>query len=412
MLARIVVIEDDVYMREELIDMLKKAGYDAVPLPAFENAVSQLAELSPDLILLDINLPFRSGFEICKEIKAKHLGAVLILTARDKLQDELHALGLGADDYLTKPCNTERLLARTKNLLRRREEQVQQGLLDGGGFLLDPNTFTIYAGKTSYPDIPAVYVDTGLEYPELRDFVKTKDNVIWLRPRYPFTQILEKYGYPIISKEVSDVINGARKGQPYRLARLNGELLDKNGKKSIYNCENYKYLLDAPFKISARCCYHMKKAPLNKFERQSGRHPITGVLACESKLREQSWIKFGCNGFERQRPLSQPLAFWLEEDILRYLKMTGIPYAPIYGDIVESRKKNGTPILKTTGVSRSGCMYCMYGVHLEHEPNRFQLMQVTHPQQYDYCINKLGCGAVLDYIGVPYRNQQLEVDHC
>lgn len=218
--------------------------------------------------------------------------------------------------------------------------------------------------------------------------------------------------YPIISKEISDVINGARKGQPYRLARINGELLDKNGKKSIYNCENYKYLLDAPFKISARCCYHMKKAPLNKFERQTGRHPITGVLACESKLREQSWIKFGCNGFERQRPLSQPLAFWLEEDILRYLKMTGIPYAPIYGDIVESRKKDGTPILKTTGVSRSGCMYCMYGVHLEHEPNRFQLMQVTHPQQYDYCINKLGCGAVLDYIGVPYRNQQLEVDHC
>lgn len=83
------------------------------------------------------------------------------------------------------------------------------------------------------PDIPAVYVDTGLEYPELRDFVKTKDNVIWLRPRYPFTQIIEKYGYPVISKEVSDVINGARKGQPYRLARLNGELLDKNGRKSI-----------------------------------------------------------------------------------------------------------------------------------------------------------------------------------
>ena len=274
------------------------------------------------------------------------------------------------------------------------------------------STVLLDLARRVYPDIPAVYVDTGLEYPELRDFVKTKDNVIWLRPRYPFTQILEKYGYPIISKEVSDVINGARKGQPYRLARLNGELLDKNGKKSIYNCENYKYLLDAPFKISARCCYHMKKAPLNKFERQSGRHPITGVLACESKLREQSWIKFGCNGFERQRPLSQPLAFWLEEDILRYLKMTGIPYAPIYGDIVESRKKNGTPILKTTGVSRSGCMYCMYGVHLEHEPNRFQLMQVTHPQQYDYCINKLGCGAVLDYIGVPYRNQQLEVDHC
>lgn len=132
------------------------------------------------------------------------------------------------------------------------------------------STVLLDLARRVYPDIPAVYVDTGLEYPELRDFVKTKDNVIWLRPRYPFPQIIEKYGYPIISKEISDVINGARKGQPYRLARINGELLDKNGKKSIYNCENYKYLLDAPFKISARCCYHMKKAPLNKFEKQTG----------------------------------------------------------------------------------------------------------------------------------------------
>lgn len=146
-MAQIIVVEDDVYMREELIDVLEKAGYDAVPLLDFENAVSQIMSLSPDLILLDINLPFHSGFEICKEVKAKQLGTVLILTARDKLQDELHALGLGADDYLTKPCNTERLLARIKNLLRRKEEQMQQGLLNGGGFLLDPNTFTLYAGK-------------------------------------------------------------------------------------------------------------------------------------------------------------------------------------------------------------------------------------------------------------------------
>lgn len=79
------------------------------------------------------------------------------------------------------------------------------------------STVLLDLARRVYPDIPAVYVDTGLEYPELRDFVKTKDNVIWLRPRYPFTQILEKYGYPIISKEVSDVINGARKGHLLRL---------------------------------------------------------------------------------------------------------------------------------------------------------------------------------------------------
>ena len=112
--------------------------------------ISCIISYSPDLILLDINLPFYSGFELCKELKSKQLGTVLILTARDRLQDELHALGLGADDYLTKPCNMERLLARIKNLLRRTEEQVGQGLLNVQGFLLDPNTFTLYIGKTSY----------------------------------------------------------------------------------------------------------------------------------------------------------------------------------------------------------------------------------------------------------------------
>lgn len=149
-MARIMVVEDDVYMREELTDLLRKSGYETVALFDFENAISEIAEYSPDLVLLDINLPFHSGFEICKELKAKQIGTALVLTARDKLQDELHALGLGADDYLTKPCNMERLLARIKNLLRRKEEQIRQGLLDGNGFLLDPNTFTIY-GKEFFP---------------------------------------------------------------------------------------------------------------------------------------------------------------------------------------------------------------------------------------------------------------------
>ena len=101
-MARIMVVEDDVYMREELTDLLRKSGYETASLFDFENAIPEITEYSPDLVLLDINLPFHSGFEICKELKAKQLGTVLVLTARDKLQDELHALGLGADDYLTK----------------------------------------------------------------------------------------------------------------------------------------------------------------------------------------------------------------------------------------------------------------------------------------------------------------------
>ena len=106
---------------------------------------------------------------------------------------------------------------------------------------------------------------------------------------------------------------------------------------------------------------------------------------------------YGCNAFDKKRPTSQPLSFWTEQDILRYIKEFNIPYAKVYGDIVE---ENG--ILRCTGEPRTGCFACMYGVHLEKEPNKFQRMKVSHPKLYNYCINGLGLGEVLDFIGVKY----------
>ncbi|MEZ2737726.1 response regulator transcription factor [Aneurinibacillus aneurinilyticus] len=146
-MARITIVEDDSLMREELMDILQKAGYEVVAIAGFHDIVAQITTLAPDLVLLDINLPEQSGFEICKSLKSKGIGPILILTSRDKLQDELHGLNLGADDYLTKPCNRDRLLARIQNLLRRFEGQP--GLIDGGSFSLDPNTFTLYKGSQS-----------------------------------------------------------------------------------------------------------------------------------------------------------------------------------------------------------------------------------------------------------------------
>ncbi|MDF1508993.1 response regulator transcription factor [Robertmurraya sp. DFI.2.37] len=146
-MAKIIIVEDDVWMREELMDILRKAGYEVSAITNFHDIAHQIATLAPDLVLLDINLPEQSGFVICKSLKSKGLGPILILTSRDKLQDELHGLHLGADDYLTKPCNRDRLLARIQNLLRRFEGQP--GLIDGGSFSLDPNTFTLYKGTHS-----------------------------------------------------------------------------------------------------------------------------------------------------------------------------------------------------------------------------------------------------------------------
>lgn len=169
-MAKIVVVEDDFYMREELVSVLIKSGYEAFALSEFENAVDQIVALAPDLILLDINLPYQSGFEICRALKTNGSWMVLVLTARDKLQDELHALGLGADDYLTKPCNMDRLLARIKNLLQRTAKQKQPGLVDGGDFLLDPNTFTFYIGNSSYllpPNEGKILLTLLLHSPEI-----------------------------------------------------------------------------------------------------------------------------------------------------------------------------------------------------------------------------------------------------
>lgn len=146
-MKRIAVVEDELFMREELSDILRKAGYQVDEICEFGEAAERLLELSPDLILLDLNLPGTSGFQICREVKRKSSVPVLVLTSRDQLRDELHALDLGADEYLTKPCRKERLLARVSNVMKRYEGR--SNLLEGDGFLLDRHTYTLYIHNSS-----------------------------------------------------------------------------------------------------------------------------------------------------------------------------------------------------------------------------------------------------------------------
>ena len=147
MMKKIAVVEDELYMREELCIMLRKAGYTAVALDSFQNATETLMALTPDLVVLDLNLPGISGFQICRDLKQKTAIPVLVLTSRDQMQDELHALELGADEFLTKPCRRERLLARISNILKRFEGR--SNLLEGADFLLDRTTYTIFIHNTS-----------------------------------------------------------------------------------------------------------------------------------------------------------------------------------------------------------------------------------------------------------------------
>lgn len=146
-MKRIAVVEDEVYMREELCNMLQKDGYLVEAITEFEDAARLLAALRPDLVILDLNLPEISGFQICQELKNKTAISVLVLTSRDQVKDELQAFQLGADEYLTKPCRKDRLLARVSNILKRYEGRTN--LIEGLDFLLDQQTYTLYIHNTS-----------------------------------------------------------------------------------------------------------------------------------------------------------------------------------------------------------------------------------------------------------------------
>jgi len=252
------------------------------------------------------------------------------------------------------------------------------------------STVLLHLVRQMYPDVPAVFIDTGLEYPEIRDFVKTLDNVTWLKPKLSFREVIDKYGYPVVSKEVAQKIHEIRttKSDKLRNKRLYG---DERGNGKVSN--KWKILVDAPFSTSHRCCDVLKKSPVKKYEKVSGRVPFVGTMAEESWLRSLSYLRTGCNSFATKRPMSTPLMSWRESDIWEYLAEKKVRYSDIYG----------------MGYPRTGCMFCLFGVHLEKGENRFQRMQRTHSAQWNYCINKLGCGEVLDFIGVDYSSHQGDV---
>jgi len=248
------------------------------------------------------------------------------------------------------------------------------------------------------PDVRAVFVDTGLEFPELRDFVKSVPNVTWLKPDMNFRKVIEVYGYPVISKLIAKNLHAARSNPDcYCAKNIRGEQ-----KGSIFNSSGkWSYLINAPFQISDYCCTKMKKQPGQKFRRQTGLHPVYGTMACESLSRRAAWLKHGCNAFDGKEPSSQPISFWTEQDILKYIKEYEVPYASVYGKIVED--DNG--VLYTTGYKRTGCVFCGFGCQREKEPNRFQMLKLSHPKLWEYCMKPwneggLGMREVLNYIGV------------
>ena len=257
-----------------------------------------------------------------------------------------------------------------------------------------------------FPNIESVFVNTGLEYPEIQQFVKAAKNrgepVTILRPKMRFDEVIKKYGYPIISKEVSECVYGGRKAlekndgsYTYRLKRLYGDVKVKG---SYFDFSKWEPLLHTDFCISSNCCDVMKKGPVKLHAKQTDKRPITAQMASESKLRMQKWLQHGCNGFDMKSPISNPMSFWTEQDVLEYIKRYDVEIPSVYGNIVykdepgqmrleEVAEMNiGCDKLCTTGCARTGCIFCGFGAHLEKGEGRFERLKRTHPRQYEYCI--------------------------
>lgn len=349
------------------------------------------------------------------------------------------------------------------------------------------STVLLDIARKMYPEIKAAFSDTGLEFPEIREFVKSYENVDWVKPKKTFKKVIEDCGYPFISKEVSESVNGARRfisalldkiesGEityeklealttpphvvwSYEFKKLFGiaefanradrqpdmqtrggieEMLNSDWMKTLlkqrsiehrdgrrevakfldmisvtgaigninvekdispYNNSKWKFMLQAPFTIGNGCCRVMKKTPLHKYSKDTGRKPITAQMASESRLRTAEWVVNGCNAFDARFPVSNPMAFWVEQDVLLYCKLNNINICSVYGDIVTENGKEidltnyvdkgssdqNRPRFKTTLRSRTGCMFCGYGCHLEKAGmGRFEKLKETHPKQYDY----------------------------
>lgn len=218
-----------------------------------------------------------------------------------------------------------------------------------------------------------LFCDTGLEYPEIRkfamsfpDFLQKRFPTVTIdfqrrRPRQHFFDVIRSRGYPIISKEVAKRVAEYRAGYKTAILEFNGERKSNNEYlNSLYNKEKWKFLTTATFLISAKCCDITKKEPAHTFEKGNNKFCMVGTMAEESALRKNRWMRDGCNAFEGARPLSKPMSFWLNQDVLHYIQQEDIPICSVYGDIMAYDGGNYYPStlcdapLKCTGCQRTG----------------------------------------------------------
>lgn len=278
------------------------------------------------------------------------------------------------------------------------------------------STVLLHIVREMYPNVEGVFANTGNEFPEIVQFVRKQENIKWVKPRKSFSKVIKEEGYPIISKKTSRMIkdcqNPTEKNVRSRKLYLSDYAFDKEG--NITNIKNnsfkiaykHRYLINAPFKISNKCCDYLKKYPMADYEKLTGKKAIIGTQAEESKMRESAYLQTGCNNFKGGK--SNPLGFWRSQDILEYIYKYNIEIASIYGEV--KIDKNGK--YYTTGEQRTGCCMCLFGCGLwkTDEENRVLRLEKTHPKLHNHMINNLGFKEVLEYMNIKYTTKDIDIE--
>ena len=181
------------------------------------------------------------------------------------------------------------------------------------------STVLFHLARRLYPNILGVFCNTGNEYPDIIRFVRQMQsdgaNIQIIRPKMTPREVWAKYGFPLVGKEMSSYNFAVRFNPNSKVAQLR---LSKDTQFGISN--KWRYLITEPYDVHNICCDKLKKEPMHRFNKESGRFPIIGVMASESKRREKDYIANGnCNYFEGKSVKSQPLSIWMEQDIWDYI---------------------------------------------------------------------------------------------
>ncbi len=228
-------------------------------------------------------------------------------------------------------------------------------------------------------DLKGVFCSTGNEFPEIVRFVQQTPNVEIIRPSLTPRQVMEQYGFPLVSKEQAQAIRQIRTTESEKLRnyRLHGDGDRQAGVLS----ERWRYLVNEPYMTSEKCCEILKKRPFRRYNTETRSLAMVGTMAGESKLRQRQYIRRGgCNAFDSdpKKVHSAPLSIWTGADCWEYIHKYDVPYCEIYD---------------VPGIDRTGCVFCGFGAQFN--SSRFRILYERYPKLYCMAMNYTNNGYTL-----------------